>query len=160
MTKPAISFDIRRDIVALLPRLRRFALTLTASPPAADELLREAAMQAVQKSHHWKGEDRLEAWLFSLMRSIWAEDGRKGSQSHAGTPPSASSVPAVRSGLSRLLAMPPIHAAALLMTDVEGFAYDEAASILGIDAGQLAAHLCAARLDLATDQAPANERRA
>lgn len=76
MTQQIPSADIRRDLVALLPRLRRFALTLTGSEPEADELVRESCGHAIQKSHHWKGEGRLESWLFSLTRSLWTDAGR------------------------------------------------------------------------------------
>src|SRR6478752_10243491 len=77
MNQPSSTTDIRRDIVALLPRLRRFALTLGGSSLEADELVREATGRAILKSHHWKGEGRIENWLFSLIRTTWADDLKK-----------------------------------------------------------------------------------
>ena len=77
MTQPSPSTDIRRDLVALLPRLRRFALTLAGTAGEADDLVREAAGRAIQKSHHWKGEGRLESWLFSMIRSTFVDEAKK-----------------------------------------------------------------------------------
>jgi len=58
MNQPTAITDIRRDLVALLPRLRRFALTMATSASEADDLVREVCAKAIQKSHHWKGEGR------------------------------------------------------------------------------------------------------
>lgn len=159
MSQPSPSTDIRRDLVALLPRLRRFALTLTGDASDADLLVRGSANRAIQKSHHWKGEGRLENWLFSIMRTTWSDEARKRKKAEpAGID--------VGSGTERkktanaVLAMPDGLSAAFLLTDVEGFTCQEAATILGIQADQLAARLCAARLGLASANAMTSERRA
>ena len=158
MSQPSPSTDIRRDLVALLPRLRRFAMTLTGDASDADQLVRGAAMRAIQKSHHWKGEGRLENWLFSIMRTIWSDEARKRRKAEpAGT--DAGSAPERKKTASAVLSMPEGLASAFLLTDVEGFTCQEAATILGIPADQLAARLCAARLGLSSLNAVTTERR-
>lgn len=158
MTQPSPSTDIRRDLVALLPRLRRFALTLTGSAAEADDLVREAAGRAIQKSHHWKGEGRLESWLFSMIRSTFADDAKKRRRAEANA---ADDFPAENSRPSSALAcLPEGLASVFLLADVEGFAYAEAAAILGIQPDLFAARLCAARLSLAAAAAETSERRA
>ncbi|MFB9952285.1 sigma factor [Rhizobium puerariae] len=159
MNQPSPSTDIRRDLVALLPRLRRFALTLAGSAAATDDLVSEAAGRAIQKSHHWKGEDRLENWLFSLMRSIWADEEKKRRRMEpdaVGGNASAES----RKSSNAILSMPDGLASTLLLADVEGFTYAEAAAILGIRTDQFAERLCAARLTLASSGIATSERRA
>ncbi|MCJ9753110.1 RNA polymerase sigma factor [Neorhizobium sp. BETTINA12A] len=159
MTQPSPSTDIRRDLVALLPRLRRFALTLTGSAVEADDLVREAAGRAIQKSHHWKGEGRLESWLFSMIRGTFVDEAKKRRRADIHAADDAS--PAENSRPSTaLVCLPDGLASVFLLADVEGFAYAEAAAILGIQPDLFAARLCAARLSLATAAAQTSERRA
>lgn len=159
MNQTSLSTDIRRDLVALLPRLRRFALTLTGNAPEADDLVREVAARAIQKSHHWKGEGRLENWLFSMMRSTRADEARKRKRVDLDAT-EGSNAPGSHKSSHALLSMPEGLASALLLADVEGFSYAEAAAILGIPTDQFAARLCAARLKLSSAGTATSERRA
>ncbi|MGK6312475.1 RNA polymerase sigma factor [Neorhizobium sp. DT-125] len=159
MNQPSASTDIRRDLVALLPRLRRFALTLTGGASEADELVREIAGRAIQKSHHWKGEGRLENWLFSMMRSAWADEAKKRRRMDPDLVDVGSAAES-RKPSNFVLNLPDGLASAFLLVDVEGFTYAEAAAILGIQPDLFAARLCAARLDLAAAGARTSERRA
>ncbi|MBP1845354.1 RNA polymerase sigma-70 factor (ECF subfamily) [Rhizobium petrolearium] len=158
MNQASLSTDIRRDLVALLPRLRRFALTLTGNAPEADALVREVADRAIQKSHHWKGEDRLENWLFSMMRSR-ADEARKRKRVDPDAADSGNA-PGNHNSSNALLSMPEGFASALLLADVEGFTYAEGAAILSIPTDQFVARLCAARLKLSSVGTATSERRA
>ena len=159
MNQPNASTDIRRDLVALLPRLRRFALTLTGGAPEADELVRDVAGRAIQKSHHWKGEGRLENWLFSMMRSTWADEAKKRRRMDPDLV-DVGCAPESRKPSNFVVSLPDGLASAFLLVDVEGFTYAEAAAILGIQPDLLATRLCAARLDLAAAGVRTSERRA
>ena len=77
MRQPVTTIDIRRDLVGLLPRLRRFAMTLTGDVAAADELVQSVCQRAVAKSQQWNGEGRLESWVYTLARHLWNDEGRK-----------------------------------------------------------------------------------
>ncbi|CDZ39303.1 RNA polymerase sigma factor [Neorhizobium galegae] len=160
MTQPSPSTDIRRDLVALLPRLRRFALTLTGSAAEADDLVREAAGRAIQKSHHWKGEGRLESWLFSMIRSTFVDEAKKRRRSEGNAADDASTAGSRPPKKDALACLPDGLASVFLLADVEGFAYAEAAAILGIQPDLFAARLCTARLSLAAAAAETSERRA
>lgn len=152
--------DIRRDLVALLPRLRRFALTMATSASEADDLVREVCARAIQKSHHWKGEGRIESWLFSLMRSACA-DARKKRKAEISQEAAEASLSADPTGkVSPVLSLPDGLASAFLLREVEGFSYKEAAAILGIPTNLFASRLCAARLQLAALGVETAERRA
>ncbi len=151
MSHPPVPNDIRRDLVALLPRLRRFARTLTSDPSTADELVGEVCARAIQKSLHWRGKGRLESWIFTLIRSEWSHDQRNNDEPAEG-------VSDLR-GNGTLSLAPPL-ACALLLADVEGFDYAEAASILGVQQDVFASRLCAARLHLAAAPVDNLERRA
>jgi RNA polymerase sigma-70 factor, ECF subfamily len=161
MNPSAASNDIRRDLVALLPRLRRFALTLTGEPMSADGLVQDGCTRAIQKSHHWKGEGRLESWVYNLIRTAWDEQTRQ-RDIHDG--PATDGTDAANGAASpaaaALLDLPGGLASSLLLVDVEGFDYTEAASILGLSPNILASRLCAARLALSSAPAGMLERRA
>jgi RNA polymerase sigma-70 factor (ECF subfamily) len=162
MSQSTSTIDIRRDLVALLPRLRRFALTLTGNASEADDLVRLVCGRAIHKSHHWKGEGRIESWLFSMMRSAWADDAKKRRKSeaaaHAAESNSTVADPARANHL--LLSLPEGLASSFLLVEVEGFTYKEAAAVLGLSKDALASRLCAARLRLAAIGVETAERRA
>lgn len=158
MNSTTATNDIRRDLVTLLPRLRRFALTLTGDASAVDALVEEVCARAIQKSHMWKGEGRLESWIFTLIRSGWSEEPRRRNRQEAQQKGTAAAKGAASS--KALLCLPPGLASALLLVDVEGFDYPEAASILGIAPEILSSRLCAARLSLATLPPDIAEKRA
>ena len=157
MNPSAASTDIRRDLVALLPRLRRFALTLTGDATLADGLVQDVCARVILKSHYWKGEGRLESWVFNQIRTGVSEDSRKRNR-HEPTAEAIDGNPAIAS--KAFLGLPHGLASTLLLVDVEGFDYSEAASILGITPELLSSRLCAARLALASQPPGLAERRA
>lgn len=160
MNPPAVSTDIRRDLVALLPRLRRFAQTLTGDANAADSLLREVCARVILKSHHWKGECRLESWVFNQIRIGWSDELRKHNRQESLSKQNAEAT-GVRGGESKaFLGMPEGLASTLLLVDVEGFDYSEAASILGVTPELISSRLCAARLALSSKPSGFTEKRA
>ncbi len=161
MNPSAVSTDIRRDLVALLPRLRRFAQTLTGDASAADALAQEVCARVILKSHHWKGECRLESWVFNQIRVGWSEDSRKRSRQDQHTRHDARETGGDANRVCKaFLGLPEGFASALLLVDVEGFDYLEAASILGIPPEVLSFRLCAARLALASQPPGLAEKRA
>ena len=160
--KPQIS-DIRRDLVALLPQLRRFALTLTVDTTSADGLVSAACEKAIHKSHMWKKDRRLEVWLFAIMHAMWLDDKKKRraalkQRGEAIVLPmdtqENTTAYAILDGLSDGLA--PVF----LLCAVEGLSYREAASILGETQDAIAMRLAIARDELATLMNRHLERRA
>ncbi|HZF26553.1 MAG TPA: sigma-70 family RNA polymerase sigma factor, partial [Steroidobacteraceae bacterium] len=69
--------DLFRDeIIELLPRLRRFARTITRNPHDADDLVQVTVERALLKFGQWKDEARLESWMFGIMRNAWIDEVR------------------------------------------------------------------------------------
>ena len=54
---------IEKEIIALLPRLRRFALALTRSVPAADDLAQATVERAIVNLDKWQPGTRLDSWI-------------------------------------------------------------------------------------------------
>jgi RNA polymerase sigma-70 factor (ECF subfamily) len=57
---------LHREIPTILPKLRRYARTLTRDAADADDLVQECLARALAKLHLWKPGTDLRAWLFRL----------------------------------------------------------------------------------------------
>ena len=71
--KPAL----HRDIEALLPNLRRYALSLTHDVTAADDLVQECVARALAKLHLWTAGTDLRAWLFMILHNQYISQVRR-----------------------------------------------------------------------------------
>lgn len=67
-------------MVALLPRLRRYAYTLTSSREDADDLVQAACERALSRRHQWQTGTRLDRWMFRIIYTIRV-DGMRSLQS-------------------------------------------------------------------------------
>ncbi len=153
MTRPVATFDVRRDLVALLPRLRRFALTLAATVDEADELVRSACMSAIGKDWTKHRDGQAEISIFRLLGSFARQ--RKGNLTNRETLAADGCPNAIR-GLA--LDMSPEQVSAFLLVEVEGFSYADAADILATSSDSIAMHLCDARLCFAGAGVSPSER--
>src|SRR5579862_7132375 len=64
---------IRKEIVALLPRLRRFARTLARNAADADDLVQDTVERALARLHQWEPGTRLDSWMFRIARNLWID---------------------------------------------------------------------------------------
>ncbi len=151
---------LRLQIVALIPRLRRFALGLTRNGPEADDVVQMALERAISKLHQFQPGTRLEAWLFRIVRTTWLDDRRRISRRPAESNEDAvngfagDSLPQtdtldLRADLAKALgALTEDQRAVVLLVLVEGQSYDEASDILGVPAGTIMSRLSRARTAL------------
>lgn len=63
--------DVRHQMVALLPRLRRFAYVLTRDMERADDLVQETCLRGLDRIGSWEPGSRLDSWLYRIMQNIW-----------------------------------------------------------------------------------------
>jgi RNA polymerase sigma-70 factor (ECF subfamily) len=68
--------NIQDRIVALLPRLRRFARGLVRNPHDADDVVQIAVERALQRLDQWRSDARLDSWLFKIVRNAWIDEVR------------------------------------------------------------------------------------
>lgn len=59
-----------KSLIAVMPRLRRYALAMTGSWSDGDDLVQLTVIRAIEWRDRYRG-GKFEAWLFSIMRSIW-----------------------------------------------------------------------------------------
>ena len=68
--------NIHEQIVALLPRLRRFARNLVRNPHDADDVVQIAVERALLRLDQWRSDARLDSWLFKIVRNAWIDEVR------------------------------------------------------------------------------------
>lgn len=148
-------------IVDLLPRLRRFALTLTRHKDDADDLVQATVERALARLGSWKEDSRLDSWMFKIMQNHWIDQTRarrtRGPQDTdydlASTPGAdgrdvMESRLTLRATLDAAMALPEEQRSVLMLVVVEGLSYRDAADILAVPVGTVMSRLSRARLAL------------
>ena len=154
---------IRTQIVALLPRLRRFALSLTGNPADADDLVQDAVERALRHLHQWESGTRLDSWMFRIARNLFIDAKRSAIRRRRvlddgeGDPIEAGfdGVRAVEASLTwretcaALARLPEEQRSAIALVLIDGMSYRDAASVLGVPVGTLTSRLARGRDALA-----------
>jgi len=68
--------DIRREIVGLLPRLRRLAWVIARDAADSDDLLQRTIERALERGESWHAGTRLDMWMFRIMKNLWIDEIR------------------------------------------------------------------------------------
>jgi RNA polymerase sigma-70 factor (ECF subfamily) len=151
-----------RDVVALLPRLRRFAAGLTGSVQEGDDVVQAACLRALERYHQWEPGTRLDSWMFRIIRNLWLDRGKSAwNRLVRSDPEMLVEIPdhslgreiEVRDELScarvAIAALPEAQREVLLLVTVEGLTYEAAADVLGIPLGTVMSRLARARVAVA-----------
>ena len=152
---------VRQELVALLPRLRRFAYGLSGSTDEGDDLVQSACERALARLHQWQAGTRLDSWMFRIVQTVWVDRLRAGRRRETTTDVAdLDRIPggdAAREIEGRLMlsavrhhvaALPEEQRNVLLLVSVEGASYKEAAKILDVPIGTVMSRLARARLAL------------
>jgi RNA polymerase sigma-70 factor (ECF subfamily) len=135
-------------LLSLLPRLRRFAASLTGARDSGDALVQAACERALRTADDRPPDTRLDVWLYRLMRGLWHGAAAPASSSvpmHDGNGSAGPTLDAIRAGLG---ALSPDDRTVLLLVCAEGFTYAETAAALDLQIGTIATRLARARLAL------------
>jgi RNA polymerase sigma-70 factor, ECF subfamily len=150
--------QFRKDLVLLLPRLRRFALTLTRNPDDGDDLVQAGCERAILRAAQWQQGTRLDSWLFTIMRNLWVSEIRSrrvrtgeglvdaGETDELSTPVGPADHAYGNQLMAMVLSLPEGLSTTLLLVSVEGHSYQEAAEILDIPIGTVMSRMSRARL--------------
>jgi RNA polymerase sigma-70 factor (ECF subfamily) len=151
-----------RELLTLLPRLRRFARALAHDAGDADDLTQIALERALRARDQWLPGTRLDAWMMRIMRNCWIDEVRSRTR-RAQTFLPAEAGEAVGIDAHRdierrvelndvdraMNRLPAEQREAIALVLVEGLAYREAADILDIPIGTLTSRLTRGRQALA-----------
>lgn len=67
----------RQALIALIPRLRRFARVLTGNQADADDVVQACLEKAMLNLDQWQPGTRLDSWVFRIARNSWIDDRRR-----------------------------------------------------------------------------------
>lgn len=148
----------RQDLVALVPKLRRFAYSLTGNRQDGDDLVQSAIEKALRNAAQFQHGTRMDSWLYRIIQTLWIDDRRRvlrrGStmdpdDAHLSDEGKAASLPEDRMMLAQTRAamadLPEPQRAVLALVAIEGLSYREAADALDIPVGTVMSRLSRAR---------------
>jgi len=151
--------SLRREILATVPRLRAFAVSLTASADRADDLVQETMVRALAHIGQFQPGTNLRAWLFTILRNQFNSEYRQrrwlaedpdgiyvGSLKTAAQQSSWLELQELRTALTKL---PPDQREAVVLVGASGMSYEEAASICGCAVGTIKSRVNRGRTRLA-----------
>jgi RNA polymerase sigma-70 factor (ECF subfamily) len=153
--------QLRGQMMVLLPRLRRFALALTARSAEADDLVQDTVERALRNLDRFTPETRMDSWLFRIAQNLWIDrlraakvraatvnideaanvafDGVRAAEAHT----------LLSTTLRALGELPHEQREVVALVLIEGIAYREAAQILDVPIGTVTSRLARARATLA-----------
>lgn len=149
--------SFRQQVVALLPKLRRFARGLSGNAADADDLVQTACLKAIERAHQWTEGTRLDSWMYRILHNQWLDDMRARkvrasdgdgeldqliADDGAARTEASLTLDAVRKAMAKL---PAEQRAVLALICVEGLAYKDAADALGVPIGTVMSRLARAR---------------
>jgi RNA polymerase sigma-70 factor (ECF subfamily) len=154
--------DFEADLLARLPVLRRFALSLCRNPDTADDLVQITVEKAILGRAGFDPATRLDAWLFRILRNAWIDMTRRhrtrGTEIDVGDIPEVATVDGRRLTEARLMldaaaraleSLPVEQREVLILVCYEELSYAEAAQVLGIPVGTVMSRLSRGRIALA-----------
>jgi RNA polymerase sigma-70 factor (ECF subfamily) len=159
-TKPATGTrSVRDDILATLPNLRAFAMSLSGNIDKADDLVQETLVKALANIDSFEPGTNLPAWLFTILRNLFrseyrkrkreVEDGEGRFAATLKTRAEQSSRIEFKEFQQALAKIPADQREALILVGASGFSYEETAEISGCAVGTVKSRVNRARLKLA-----------
>jgi RNA polymerase sigma-70 factor (ECF subfamily) len=152
---------LRDAVLAAIPKLRAFAISLSGNVDRADDLVQETMLRALANIHSFQPGTNLQAWLFTILRNLFRSEYRKRKREvedadgrHA---ESLVSHPEQDSRLEfkelrvALGKLPQDQREALILVGASGFSYEEAAAICECAVGTIKSRVNRARHRLASE---------
>jgi RNA polymerase sigma-70 factor (ECF subfamily) len=148
------------DLVAAIPRLRRYARVLTGEATRADDLVQDTLARAWEKRRLWQAGTDLRAWLFTVMHNVFVNQRALARREALNVSIDAEDAGEVwqiavrpnqqlRVELSEVLAsvgrLPAEQREVLLLAAVEELKYGEIAAVLDVPIGTVMSRLSRAR---------------
>ena len=151
--------SVRAAMLAAVPSLRAFAISLCGNVDRADDLVQEALLRAWGNLDSFEPGTNMSAWLFTILRNVFRSEYRKRRRevedADGSYAESLTSLPDQTSHLEMdefrkaLNVLPSEQRESLILVGASGFSYEEAAQICGCAVGTIKSRVNRARRRLA-----------
>jgi RNA polymerase sigma-70 factor (ECF subfamily) len=150
--------ETQEQLIALLPRFRRFARTLARNPDDADDLVQLGLERALTRLDQWQPGSRLDSWMYGIIKNAWIDEVRARQRRDRVHAPeelgehvadAASEAHLDRLSLEAALAqLPEEQRLVVALVLIDGLAYKEAAAVLDVPIGTVTSRLARGRATL------------
>ena len=154
----AVSPGFKADLLAAIPSLRAFAVSLSQNADKADDLVQETLVKAWDKHESFQMGTNLKAWLFTILRNEFYSQMRKRGREVQDTDgaftermsvhPSQYGILDMADFKKALDGLPPDQREAVVLIGASGFSYEEAAQICNCAVGTMKSRVSRARARL------------
>ena len=149
--------EIRESVIAFIPRLRRFAFSLTGDWDQTEEIVQDTCERALAKHEQWQHGTSLESWMCRIAQNVW-KDGARARKRRAQV--SYDSMPflagpdgrremegrlTLKAVMTSISMLPDDQRLVIALVCIEGRSYGETAGILDIPVGTVMSRLARAR---------------
>ena len=157
-----MSQEIRGEIAALVPRLRRFAYAICGNREEGDDLVQTACVKALSRLEQYQPGTRLDSWMFRIIQTTFIDATRRRKRRGEQSDPEV--LERISDGgrgadqnehrllLARvreaIAALPEEQRAVIALVAIEGYSYKEAAAALEAPVGTIMSRLNRARARL------------
>src|SRR3954462_5881453 len=155
----ALDASVREAVLAAVPSLRAFAISLCGNVDRADDLVQETLLRALANINSFQPGTNMSAWLFTILRNHFRSEYRKrrrevedGDGSYAEmlkSHPEQHGQLELTEFREALAKLPEEQREALILVGASGFSYEEAAEICGCAIGTVKSRVNRARTRLA-----------
>jgi RNA polymerase sigma-70 factor (ECF subfamily) len=154
--------SIQSELIEILPKLRRYACSLTGNISDADDLLQNSIERALKRQDSFDSERKLISWMYTITKNIWIDELR--AQSRRGISVDIDEQYELQSEDGRVITEQKIMTEKVLMAMkglperqhqvvylvlVEGNSYKDTAAVMDLPIGTVMSNLSRARKTLA-----------
>jgi RNA polymerase sigma-70 factor (ECF subfamily) len=150
--------SFKREMLATLPSLRAFAVSLTGRHDKADDLVQDTIMKAWAKQDSFEMGTNIKAWLFTILRNEFYSQMRKRGREvqdsegafteRLSVHPSQYGAMDLEDFKKALDSLPADQREAIILIGASGFSYEEAAEICDCAIGTMKSRVSRARVRL------------
>ncbi len=165
--RPAAASNFSEEAIGYLDTLYRGALRLTRDAVKAEDLVQDTYVRALRYQHSYQPGTNMKAWLFAIMRNLFWDRFKGGRPENISLDgdgefalydtlkddtarPESDVLDKLAAGevVNAVERLPELHREVVLLVDVEGFSYKDAAEVLGVPIGTVMSRLHRARQQL------------
>ncbi len=148
---------VENEIIEYLPRMRRFARSLSRDQADADDLVQLTVERALTRLDQWQAGTRLDSWMYRIMKNAWIDETRRRQRQgrHHAPPEAGENVGSEDPDFEKRMramaverameTLPDDQRLAVSLVLVEGLSYKEASAVMDVPMGTLTSRLARGR---------------